>query len=132
MVALGYTTVSTAVGATVDAEVEDEVRNMIELELENSQSVGDSLAREEEITFVKDGITVVFRRDIRGRLQVCVSGENISKARLREMGEELANKVIQRYVYNRVVSELDQTDMKIIEQDIDDDETIRIKFRSWD
>ena len=66
------------------------------------------------------------------RSRVCVSGESHSKAELRELGEALANKVIQQYVYDRVVGELGQTDFSIVEQEVDEDETIKIKLRAWD
>ncbi len=135
MASLGYATVSTAVdiaaGVNVDTANTD-TANTVELEVENSQELGDSLGREEELVFAKDNIVVTFKRDIRGRLQVCVSGDGISKVQLRKMGEELANKVVQQYVYNRVVSELQETDMSIIDQEVDEDETIKIKLRAWD
>ncbi len=130
MASLGYATVSTAVD--IATEVNVDTTNTVELEVENSQELGDSLGREEELVFAKDNIVVTFKRDIRGRLQVCVSGDGISKVELRKMGEELANKVVQQYVYNRVVSELQETDMSIIDQEVDEDETIKIKLRAWD
>lgn len=129
MAALGYATVSTAVD--VATHVDEQVKNKVELELDNIQEVGESLGREEELVFSKDGVVVTFRRDIRGRLQVCVTGDSLSKQQLRELGEELANKVIQQYVYNRVISELENTDMSIIDQEVDEDETIKIKLRAW-
>jgi len=130
MASLGYATVSTAVDIAARANVN--TANTVELEVENSQELGNSLGREEELVFAKDNIVVTFKRDIRGRLQVCVSGDGISKVQLRKMGEELANKVVQQYVYNRVVSELQETDMSIIDQEVDEDETIKIKLRAWD
>ena len=129
MASLGYATVSTAVD--VANKVQVDTANTVELELENSQEVGEALGREEELVFAKDGVVVTFKRDIRGRLQVCVTGDGISKKQLREMGEELANKVVQQYVYNRVISELETTDMSIIDQEVDEDETIKIKLRAW-
>jgi len=130
MASLGYATVSTAVDLATKVDVD--TVNKVELEVENSQEIGDTLGREEELVFTKDGIVVTFKRDIRGRLQVCVSGDGISKIKLRKMGEEMANKVVQQYVYNRVVSELEGTEMSIIDQEVDEDETIKIKLRAWD
>ena len=132
MASLGYATVSTMADVSVHNREEVNAANTVELELENSREVGETLGREEELVFAKDNIVVKFRRDIRGRLQVCVTGDGMSKTQLREMGEELANKVVQQYVYNRVVSELENTDMSIIDQEVDEDETIKIKLRAWD
>lgn len=133
MASLGYATVSTAVDVMATNDVNTDVAaNTVELEIENSQEIGQVLSREEELVFTKDNIVVTFKRDIRGRFQVCVSGEHLPKSQLREMGEELANKVVQQYVYNRVVSELQDTDMSIVDQEVDEDETIKIKLRAWD
>jgi hypothetical protein len=130
MASLGYATVSTV----VDSAIEDQVdtMNTVELEVENCQELGEKLGREEELVFEKEDITVTFKRDIRGRLQVCVSGDNITKTKLRELGEELANKVVQQYTYTRVIDELQNTEMSIIDQEVDEDETIKIKLRAWD
>lgn len=131
MASLGYATVSTVTDVMVENKTEVNTDNSVELDIDNCQEVGENLAREEELVFTKDGVTVIFKRDIRGRLQVCVNGDHMSKAQLREMGEELANKVVQQYVYNRVVTELEDTELSIVDQKVDEDDTIKIKLRSW-
>ncbi len=129
MVALGYTTVN----AFAEEETEVGVDASIEIELTNQQEVGQSMGREERLVFEKDGITVIFSKDVRGRLKVCVEGEAYSKAELKALGEELAGKVIQQYAYQRIVSEVQQkSGMSMVEQSVDEDETIRIKLRSWE
>ena len=130
MASLGYATVSTVVDSAIENQA-DSV-NTVELDVENCQELGEKLGREEELVFEKEDITVTFKRDIRGRLQVCVSGDNIAKTELRELGQELANKVVQQYTYTRVIDELQNTEMSIIDQEVDEDETIKIKLRAWD
>jgi len=134
MISIGYSVAQTVAETTKETVLQGvNARQTVELELKNSSEVGNSIGREEEITFTKDDIAVVFRRDVRGGLRVCVSGENHSKSELEELGQELAGKVIQQYVYNRVVNELQKSSgMTMIEQEVDEDETIRIKLRSWE
>lgn len=128
MTAMGYSIANTAAEAAAEAAVE--TRNTVTLDVSNTEEV--SLGREESLTFVKDGITVVFRRDARGRLTVCVEGD-LAKAELRELGEELAGKVLQQFAYNRIVESMSaRTGMSLVEQSVDEDETIRIKLRSWE
>ena len=133
MVSMGYSVAQTVAETAKETIRQGNVRQTVEIEMENSAEVGSSVGREEEITFTKDDISVVFRRDVRGHLRVCVSGENHSKCELQELGQQLSGKVIQQYVYNRVVSELQQSSgMTMIEQEVDEDQTIRIKLRSWE
>lgn len=128
--AMGYTALS-GVNAAVD-ETQAVGEQEVELELENSDVVGQTLAREEQLTFEKDGVTLTFRRDIRGRLKICVTGESRSKRELEAIGTEVAQKVTQQYMYNRIVDELQQGEFSIVDQEVDENETIKIQIRSWE
>jgi len=127
--AMGYSAVSGIVNE--QNKLQANVENSIDIELENSDVVGETLAREEELVFSKDGINVKFSRDIRGKLQICVTGTNRPDSELQRIGEEISNKVTQQFIYNRVVSELKNGDFSIVEQDIGEDETIHIQVRNW-
>lgn len=131
MVSLGYSVLTTAKEHIEESE-KVTTANSVELDISNAEEVGAAVGREEQLVYTKDGITVTFKRDIRGNLQVCVDSDYHSKAELEELGQELANKVIQKYVYDRVITELDTTGMSLVEQEVDEDETIRIKLRSWE
>ena len=104
-----------------------------EVELSNAEEVGASIGREQQLVFVKDDIEVRFSRDVRGRMRVCVTGDSHPKAELEELGRTLAGRVIQQYVYARVVEEMkNRTGMELVEQTVDDEDNIRIKLRSWE
>jgi len=128
--AMGYTAVS--VNQQVDVETEVNEDQGIELEVDNSEVVGATLAREEALTFERDGITLKFRRDIRGALKITVKGESYSKSQLESIGSEVAQKVTQQYMYNRVISELQQNNFAIVDQEVGEDETIKIRIRNWE
>ena len=56
-----------------------------------------------------------------------------SRAELEALGRELGGRVVQQYVYNRVVEEMkNRTGMELVEQEVDEENNIRIKLRSWE
>ena len=121
------------VSGGVKEKVGSGVRTEVELELSNAEEVGASIGREQQLVFVKDDIEVRFSRDVRGRMRVCVTGDSHPKAELEELGRTLAGRVIQQYVYARVVEEMkNRTGMELVEQTVDDEDNIRIKLRSWE
>ena len=127
--AMGYSAVTGAVNEATKINVD--IEKTVDIELENSDVVGDTMAREEELVFTKDGITLKFHRDIRGKLQICVTGTNRPDSELKRIGEEISQKVTQKYIYNRVISELKTGDFSIVEQDVGEDETIHIQVRNY-
>ncbi len=137
LVAMGFSaveeTVRTIAEEKVNLETRTGVRQEVEIEVKNVEEVSSTIGREEEMVFRKEEIEVRISRDVRGRVRVCVSGEGHSKAELKELGENLAGKVIQQYVYNRLIEEMKKrTNMELVEQSIDDDENIHLKLRSWE
>ena len=60
-----------------------------------------------------------------------MEGAGHSKAELRRIGEELINRVTQQYVYHRVVTELKERNLAIVDEEVDQDRTIRIRVRNW-
>ncbi len=73
----------------------------------------------------------VFTRDARGALRVCMEGTNQSRAELRRLGQELIDRVTQQYVYHRVVTELKARNMTIVDEEVAEDRTVKIRVRSW-
>ena len=73
----------------------------------------------------------IFSRDARGALKVCVEGHGHSKAELRKIGEELIGRVTQQYVYHRVVTELANRNMAIVNEEMSEDRTVKIRVRNW-
>ncbi len=130
MVSLGFAAVKA--GDEIENE-EVDAKTSVELDIPNSTEVGQNLSREEKLVFEKDGVTVIFTRDVRGKVKVCVEGEGYTKAELEEFGRELAGRVIQRFAYDRIVAEMQQkSGMSMVEQSVDENDTIHIKLRSWE
>lgn len=103
----------------------------VQLEMPKSTVVGDSLARGEKITVSRDGVSIVFSRDARGRAALCVSGEGYAEEELKSIGETMSQRVTQQYVLQRLKSEVGQQGFEIVEQEESADQSIRLKVRQW-
>jgi len=94
-------------------------------ELTGSLAVGETLA------FVKERVRISIYRDARGTVSVKVAGEGHTDDQLRAVGQELVGKLQQQYAYNRVVTELKQRNFNLVDQELDEDGTVRLKVRVY-
>lgn len=104
-------------------------RHSVEVELEDSEVVGETLSTREQMMFAKDDIQVRIYRDERGQCRVCVDSDIRSKEELRLFGEKVAGKITQIFVYNKVMTELKQRDFNILKNEMAQDETVHIHVR---
>ncbi len=104
----------------------------VNLEIANSEVVTGSLGRDQQICVTREGVTVVFSRDARGRASVCVSGPSFTDDELRGMGQELSQRVVQKYVYQRLMDEMSTRQFTVVEEEVDANHAIRLKVRHWD
>jgi hypothetical protein len=125
---LGYTvleSMETARGPTANTP-------KVLLEIANSEVVTGTLGRDQRIAVHRDGVTVTFSRDERGRASLCVTGAGRTDAQLRALGEELSRAVVQSYVYQRIKDEMRRREFVVVEEETSDDRTIRLKVRHWE
>jgi len=101
-----------------------------EIELEDSEILAGSGATGGEMVVERDGIRAVFSRDARGALKLCIEGTGHSKADLKRIGESLVGRVTQQYAYNRLVSELKDRQMTILEERVGENQAIHIRVRN--
>jgi hypothetical protein len=131
---LGYSVVAEGV-EVVHQQVEAQDKSgyrRIQLAIANSELVTGQLGRDERITVTRGGVTVAFVRDARGRAQVCVEGYGASDEALRALGEELSQRVVQQYVYQRVMDEMRVRQFLVVEEETKADHSIHVKFRRWE
>lgn len=116
----------------VDGVVEDtSTERWVDIPLDDSQVIADSMARESQFTIRKDDITASFSRAADGRCSVHVSGENKSEAQLSAIGQELVGRVTQQYAYNKVVSELKAQGFTVTAEEVTNDQAIRIRVSKY-
>ena len=129
-----------ALGLAVKESVKEEVKQaneqanveqQVEIALSESEVLAQSMATDKEIVLTKGNVELRVRRDERGRCTVCAKGKGHSKAELKQMAEEFTQKMTQCFVYNRVATELKNKGFQTVNEEIMDDEAIRINVRRW-
>ncbi|MEI8291160.1 MAG: DUF1257 domain-containing protein [Verrucomicrobiota bacterium] len=106
--------------------------NAVQLEIERSEVVTNQLGRDQRIAVSREGVTVTFSRDARGRASLCVTGNGQSDETLRALGEELSQAVVQQYVYQKLMGEMRARGFNVVEEEVNEDRSIRLKVRHWE
>ena len=133
---------ATALGLAVKESVKEEVKQavqqeaanveqQVEIALAESEVLAQSMATDKEIVLTKGNVELRVRRDERGRCTVCAKGKGHSKAELKQMAEQFTQKMTQCFVYNRVATELKNKGFQTVNEEVMDDEAIRINVRRW-
>lgn len=130
-VSLGYTVTEECAQSAV-AQEKLKARNKVEIQIDQSELVSESLGRQQQISVTRAGVTVTFSRDARGKAALCVTGTGHTDEALRAMGEELSKRVVQQYVYRRLMDELRARQFMIVEEEVGEDRAIRMKVRQWE
>ncbi len=128
---LGYTVVEETKKAAESAG-KSQLVNRVDLDVPHSQLVMDTLNRDQRISVTRDGVTVTFARDPRGKASLCVTGEGHTEAELRALGEELSQRLVQKYVYQRLKEEMRLRQFVVVEEETDQNQAIRLKVRHWE
>lgn len=128
---LGYTLVEEGIQQNQIQAVEAGER-VVNLEIDQSEIVTNQLGRDQRIRVVRGDVTVIFSRDARGKAAVCVSGPGFTDDELRGIGEELSQRVVQRYVHQRLLEEIRARQFVVVEEEVDENQSIRLKVRHWD
>lgn len=128
---LGYQVAAEAARQRPGEAVQKEP-NAVQLEIERSEVVTSQLGRDQRISVTRDGVTVSFSRDARGRASLCVSGSGHSDEALRALGEELSQAVVQQYVYRKLMDEMRARGFNVVEEEVNEDRSIRLKVRHWE
>ena len=107
------------------------VRRKVEVTMENMEVVAEELALDDQIIARRDDVELVFSRDGRGVLKICAQGD-LPKDELRKVGEDMAGRVIQRYIHARVTQELQNQGFLTTEEGVGPDEAICMTARKYE
>jgi hypothetical protein len=127
---LGYVLVDEAIQQ--NQKTIQSLNREVNLEIANSEVVTSVLGRDQHICVTREEVTVTFSRDARGRASVCVSGPGRTDEELRAIGQELSHRVVQKYVYQRLMDEMQSRQFTVVEEELDANQGIRLKVRHWD
>ena len=128
---LGYQVVSETAKET-RAQASESTTNAVTLQIERSEVVTNTLGRDQRISVTREGVTVTFSRDVRGKATLCVNGTGHTEEALRALGEELSRAVVQQYVYQKLLDEIRARGFVLVEQQTTEDRAIHLKVRHWD
>ncbi len=123
---------------TTKEEVENQVaarvetENQVEVELKDSQDLQQNIATGQEIVLTRGTVVLKVRRDERGRCSVCATGKGHTDEELRTLAEEFAEKMTQCFVYNRVMTELKTKGFQVVNEEMAQDDSVRIHVRRWE
>src|SRR5580765_2976387 len=67
----------------------------VKLEMPRTEVVTSELGRDQRISVTREGVTVTFSRDARGKAALCVTGKGQNDEELRALGEQLSQAVVQ-------------------------------------
>ena len=108
-----------------------DVEQSVEIEVSNSEILAQSMATGKEIVLTKGELEIRVGRDERGHCTVCAKGKGYNKAELKQMAEQFSQKMAQCFVYNRVMSEVKNKDFQVVNEEVMDDESVRVIVRRW-
>jgi len=128
---LGYTVTEEAVSQLFGSERVPQ-QGAVTLEIPQSEIVTGEMGRDQRISVSRDGITVTFSRDERGKPGVCVNGSGQTEVELKSAGEQLCRRVVQQYVYQRLTQEVQSRGYNVVEEEVDERGAIRLRVRHWE
>ena len=128
---LGYQVVAEA-AKEADASSAGTASGKVTIELPRTEVVTNQLGRDQRISITRDGVTVTFSRDARGKAALCVTGNGQPDETLRALGEELGKSVVQQYVYRKLMDEMRARGFVVVEEEAAEDRSIRLKVRHWE
>ena len=132
------TAAATSLGYQVVAEAREAVaanvneRSEVRLEIPQSEVITGTLGRDQCLRVHREGVTVTFSRDARGRASLCVTGEGHTDEELRALGEQLGQRVVQQYVYQRLMSEMQARGYHVVEEQVEENAQIHLRVRHWE
>lgn len=95
--------------------------------------VGEELGREEEVIFEKDGIIIVFRKNVRGKFEIQVIGPASTYTKeLEEIGRNFALSIVQQFAHSKIARELESRGVHIVNEEVNENGEIVLDVRKWD
>lgn len=127
---------ASAMGMLVKESLKEEVEQKtdeksVEVELNESEVVAGNLSAGKEIVVTKGDIELRIKRDQEGKCVVCAKGIGHSEAELKAVAEEFGQKLTQCYIYDKVMRELKNKQFQVVNEEVSDDQSIRIHVRRW-
>ena len=129
--ALGLLVKESVKESVKQSEANANVENSVEVQLSESEVLAESLVTNQEIVLTKGTVELRVKRDERGRCVVCAKGVGHSDVELKMIAEEFTQKLTQCFVYDKIMRELKTKEFNIVNEEVMNDDSIRIHVRRW-
>lgn len=94
--------------------------------------IAEEIGTEKRLTLKRDDIVLVFRKDALGKFHVDVMGPNSRTAmELKALGEQFAVELVQKFAYNKIITQLERTGVTVIDEKVEPDGRIILRTRKW-
>lgn len=113
-----------------EATARQEAENSVDLSVDGVSEVSSQVSIGKSMSFSGNGVKVIFYQDANGEAAVRVTGKG-SEAELRALGDNLAKRIVQQYAYHRLVTELKSRGMNVVEEEVEEDGTVRMRVRVY-
>jgi len=133
---------ASALGFVTKKTIEEEVQahsgqkstqevQSVEVELADSEILTKEMAKEHQIVLQKGTMEIIIKRDERGRCVVHARGKGHSRAELKQAARQFTEKLTQCFMYDKVVKQLKNNNFQIVNEEVGQNEDIRIHVRRW-
>lgn len=99
--------------------------------IENAEAFAGEVAPTQQLVFQDGDIRVTVGADAHGRIAVHAGGRGHTEAELEAVARRMATQLQQQYAYHRLVTELKERDFNIVDQEVDEDGTVRMHVRVY-
>jgi hypothetical protein len=120
---MGYAVRSRAVGS------ETKLVACAEAEVAEAEAVGSELSASQMLIMEREGVSLEIRQDAGGRCRVCARGEGRSKRELQKLADEAAGRIVQQFIYHKLLTELKSRSGEIVRQERLADDSVRVHVR---
>jgi len=128
---LGFTLARAELNASVSQQSQTKTSNREVIEVEESEILAGATGVAQQLVVERDGVRATFSRDARGALKLCVEGSHLSKSQLRAVGEELIGAVTQQYAYHRIMTELKERNLTVVDEEMTTERSVKIRVRNF-
>jgi hypothetical protein len=128
--AMGFVAKEAAAGLAQKEKPAETVQS-VEVDLADSEVVAQQMQAGHEIVLSQGSVEIRVKRDAKGRCVICATGKGHTKAQLKQMAEQFSQKVTQCFMYDKVVRELKAKNFNVVNEEVMEDQTIRLHVRRF-
>ena len=113
-------------------EETEKTRQKVEVDVKGSDILSESMTYEETFTIQSGDVDVTFMKTPRGKVKMTVTGDTHSHEELRNIGNDILDKVTQQYTLTMVKKELESRGFEMNEEETLKDGSIKLNVTRWD